>query len=287
MSDNHHCQWKIALTATPHQHHGVPLLLCGDLPGAFRHAAEEGCQAVEIHLGRADELDANALKQLIADSGLSVPTLGTGLAASDGLSFASPHRVVRARTVERVNGHTELAAEIGSAVTIGILSGKLGQCNAEEFLRRRSLALDCLDQVCEFARRRGVVILLEPLNRYECDYINTLADGMRVIEEIGAPNLRLLADTFHMNIEEIDLRASLIAAGSHIAHVHLADTNRQVPGHGHMDLAGILDALSTIHYEDYLSLEVLPLPDAETAIRDAIRVLRTSEARVPPQSSRA
>lgn len=273
MSDNYQCQWKIALTASPDQCHGAPLLLCGDLLGAFRHAAKQGCQAVEIHLRRADELDAKALKQLVTDSGLAVPTLGTGMAAADGLSFASAHRDVRAGTVERVRGHIELAAEIGSAVTIGFLNGKLGQCPGEEFLSRRSWALDCLDQVCDIARRRGVVILLEPLNRYECDYINTLADGMRIIEEIGASNLRLLADTFHMNIEEIDLRASLVAAGSQVAHVHLADTNRQVPGHGHMDLVGILDALSKIHYKGYLSLEVLPLPDAGTAIRDAIRSL--------------
>ena len=224
---------RIAITATPSSPGPGPLLLWGDLDGAFRQAAELGCQGVEIHFRSAEDLNLQAVKQLMADYRLGVPTLGTGMAAGDGLSFSDPRPEIRARTVERVRGHIEFAAEVGSAVTIGILSGKLGSRAASERLRRRAQALECLAEVCELARRAGVIILLEPLNRYECDYINTLDDFAKVAAEIGAANLRLLADTFHMNIEEVDLAASLKAARSVLGHVHLADTNRQAPGHGH------------------------------------------------------
>ena len=123
--------------------------------------------------------------------------------------------------------------------------------------------------MCGAAARSCVTVLLEPLNRYECDYLNRLEDGAAIAAEIGAPNLKLLADTFHMNIEEPDIAASLRAAGSLVGHVHLADSNREAPGHGHLDIAGVLDALHGIGYQGYLSLEVLPVPAPCRAIRDA------------------
>jgi sugar phosphate isomerase/epimerase len=268
----------IAITATPSPPGPGPLLLWGDLAGAFRKAAELGCQGVEIHCRCAEDLDLRAVKRLITDYGLGVPTLGTGMAAVDGLSLCDPRPEIRAQTVERVHGHIEVAAEIGSAVTIGILSGKLGGGATAGRLCRRAQALECLAEVCGWARRSGVTVLLEPLNRYECDYINTLADAVKVAAEIDAPNLQLLADTFHMNIEEVDLAASLKAAGSLIGHVHLADTNRQALGHGHLDAVGVLSALAQIGYQGYLAFEVFPLPDARTAICDGLAAVRAAAA---------
>jgi sugar phosphate isomerase/epimerase len=207
------------------------------------------------------------------------------MAAADGLSLSHPHPDVRARTVKRVRGHIELAAEIGSAVTVGVLSGKLGDCGAEERRTRRTWALESLMELCRLARWVGVTVLLEPLNRYECDYINRLSDVTAIAAEIGAPNLKLLADTFHMNIEEVDLAASLKAAGPILGHVHLADTNRQAPGHGHLDIAAVLAALNEIGYQGYLSFEVFPLPDARTAIRDGIAAVRAAAPGVPQEGN--
>ena len=256
---------RIAITAAPGQPRPAPLLLFGDIADAFRQAAEFGCQGVEIHMRQAEDVDVKLVKRLMADYGLAVPTLGTGMAAGDGLSLSHADAAVRARTVERVRGHIDFAAETGAAVTIGSLSGRLGERRDQ-----RSRALESLAEVCGLAMRAGVTVLLEPLNRYECDYLNTLADGMQAAAEIGAPNLKLLADTFHMNIEEADIRASLKAAGSLVGHVHLADTNRQAPGHGHLDVAAVLKTLDEIGYQGYLSFEVLPLPTAGQAIRDGM-----------------
>lgn len=267
---------KIAITATPAQPRQAPLLLLGDIPGAFREAAALGCQGVEIHMCQAADLDVKLIKKLAADYGMEIPTLGTGMAAGDGLSFTSPDAGVRASTVERVRGHIDFAAEVGSAVTIGILSGRLGTLEVEDRRYTRSRALECLWAVCDFAARAGVTVLLEPLNRYECDYINTLADGARIAEEIGATNLRLLADTFHMNIEEADIPASLKAAGALVGHVHLADTNRQAPGHGHLDVAAVLGALDAIGYRGFLSFEVLALPNPLDAIRDGVAAVHAA-----------
>jgi sugar phosphate isomerase/epimerase len=267
---------RIAITAAPGQPRPAPLLLFGDVADAFRQAAGFGCQGVEIHMRQAEDVDVRLVKRLMSDYGLGVPTLGTGMAAGDGLSLSHADAEVRARTVERVRGHIDFAAQVGSAVTIGSLSGRLGACEAEARRERRSRALESLTEVCVLAMRVGVTVLLEPLNRYECDYLNTLADGMQAASEIGAQNLKLLADTFHMNIEEADMPASLKAAGSRVGHVHLADTNRQAPGHGHLDVTAILRTLDEIGYQGYLSFELLPLPTPGQAIRDGMEAIHAA-----------
>jgi 5-keto-L-gluconate epimerase len=268
---------KIAVTATPSQPRLAPFLSCGDIAAAFRQAAALGCQGVEIHLRRVEDLDARTVRWLSACYGLEVPTVGTGIAAAvDGLTFSDRRAEVRAAALERVREHIGFAAEVGAAIIIGSLSGRLGDCEDGERRERRRRAIECLARVCALAAQAGVTVLLEPLNRYECDYINTLAGGVEMAAETGAPNLMLLADTFHMNIEEADMAASLKAAGSRVGHVHLADTNRQAPGRGHLDLAGVLDALASTGYRGYLSFETLPLPNADEAIRGGIRAVRAA-----------
>lgn len=260
---------KIAITATPVPPRQAPLLLYGDLAAAFRQAAELGCQGVEIHMRQAEDVDLPLVKRLAREYGLGIPTLGTGMAAGDGLSLSHAEPEVRARTIERVRGHIEFAAEVGSAVTIGSLSGKSGD---------RRLLLESLARLCALGAPHGVTVLLEPLNRYECDFINRLADVAAIAAEVGAPNLRLLADTFHMNIEEPDIAQSLKAARQILGHVHLADSNREAPGHGHLDIPAVLAALVEIGYRGYLSFEVFPVPDARTAIRDGVRAVEAAAA---------
>ncbi|MCS7316204.1 MAG: sugar phosphate isomerase/epimerase family protein [Bryobacterales bacterium] len=263
----------LALTATPVEVRSVPVLLRGDLAGAFRLAAESGCRGVEIHLRDAADVPAQAIRRLISEFRLAVPTLGTGMAATlDRLTLADPDPAVRAATLERLRGHLRLAAEIRSAITIGSVSGRLGP---DESARpeRRARALEALAQLCREAERLGVTVLLEPLNRYECDYLNTLADALAVVAEIQSPNLLLLADTFHMNIEETDMTAALVAAMPRLGHVHLADSNRQAPGRGHLDFAPLLDELVRSGYRGFLSFEVFPVPDPVTALRQGAQTV--------------
>ncbi|MGB9606891.1 MAG: TIM barrel protein, partial [Bryobacteraceae bacterium] len=243
--------FPLALTATPAEVRSAPILLRGDLAGAFRIAAELGCAGLEIHIRHAADAQAGQLRRLMAEYGLAVPTLGTGMAATlDDLTLSHPDAATRRRALERLRGHVDLAAEIGSAVTIGSVSGRLG---ADETARgqRRVAALEALAELCHYAAGRGVTVLLEPLNRYECDYLNTLADAFAVAEHIAAPNLRVLADTFHMNIEESDMAAALAAVAPRLGHVHLADSNRQAPGRGHLDFGPVLAMLARLGYRGF------------------------------------
>lgn len=271
---------KLALTATPSEAPSAPILLRGKPADVFKLAAELGYDGVELHLRYPKDVDAVTVRRLMNDYGLGVPTLGTGMAAAvDGLTFSNPDPAIRRQAVERVKEHINLAAFLGSAVTIGLLSGRLGS-DAAQRPALREAALACLDECCRTAAGVGVTMLVEPLNRYECDYLNKVKDALEVIAQIGAPNLKLLADTFHMNIEEVDIAASLRQAGPNLGHVHLADSNRQAPGHGHLDIQSVLETLQQINYRGYLSFEVLPLPNARRATEDAIRTVKGALHRI-------
>jgi sugar phosphate isomerase/epimerase len=151
--------------------------------------------------------------------------------------------------------------------------GRVGD-DPKERTTRHSAALDCLEACCKAATKEGVTLLVEPLNRYESDYLNTVQDALDIMKQVESPNLKLLADTFHMNIEEVDIAASLRKAGSKLGLIHLADSNRQAPGYGHLDFRGVIKTLQDIHYQGYLSFEVLPVPDPEKAAEQAIRYVK-------------
>ncbi len=120
----------------------------------------------------------------------------------------------------------------------------------------------------------GVRLALEPINRYETTLINTVDEGLDLIDRVGADNFGLLLDTFHMNIEEPSIEESIRRAGDRVFHFHVADSNRWYPGAGHLNFRSILSALAEIGYEGFVSGEFLPRPDAETAAREAIVFLR-------------
>jgi len=134
-----------------------------------------------------------------------------------------------------------------------------------------------------YAAQRGVELVLEPINRYETNFLNTVAETLAFLDEVAAPNVGLLFDTFHANIEEPSLAGSLRAAGQHLKHVHTADSNRWAPGSGHLDFAAVVATLRQSGYDGWLSAEILPLPgSAEQAAAQAIAHLRPLVRPTPP-----
>jgi 5-keto-L-gluconate epimerase len=131
-----------------------------------------------------------------------------------------------------------------------------------------------LAEGCAAAEKAGVRIALEPINRYETPFVNTAQEGVNLIRRVGAANLGLLLDTFHMNIEEPSIESSIRTTAGSIFHFHVADSNRWHPGAGHLDFASILAALTSTGYAGFVSGEFLPRPDAQTAAERAMGFLR-------------
>ena len=270
---------KLSLTATPNPGRFAPILLRVQPAEAFALAAELGYDGVELHLRRPGDIDRVAVKKLATDYGLGIPMIGTGMALEEGLTFCDSDPDVRRRAVMRIREHIELATFLGSRPVIGGIKGTLGNDPRMRSIRR-AFILDCIQQCADAAAAAGVDLLVEAINRYETDLSNTVDEALDLLREIGSPSLKLLVDTFHMNIEEVDIAASVRRAGSAIGHVHLVDSNRQVPGHGHLDLLGVLQALQDTRYQGYLSLECLPLPTPRQAAEDGIRTLKPLLARL-------
>ncbi|MGM0878207.1 MAG: TIM barrel protein [Bacillota bacterium] len=127
----------------------------------------------------------------------------------------------------------------------------------------RSVLLDSLCQLQKVAEQTGTVIYLEPLNRYEDHMINTISNAVSLIKAGSFANVKVIADFFHMNIEEANIEESLKQYKEYIGHIHLADSHRYQPGHGHLDFVPGFKALREIGYEGYMAFECRVLGDNE------------------------
>lgn len=119
----------------------------------------------------------------------------------------------------------------------------------------RARLVDALRELGSYGEQAGSKIFLEPLNRYEDYLVNTLQHAVSVIEEVDSPAVAVIADTFHMSIEEARIGDAIRDAGDHIQHVQLGDSDRYEPGHGHYDWPDTLDALDAIGYNGWLAME--------------------------------
>lgn len=246
----------------------------GGWDAGIRTAAALGYDGVELAIRDPAQVDAQRLRETLDDAGLTVPAIGTGQAyLKDGLSLTSDDAGVRLRALERVAIHLRLAAHLRAAVIIGLIRGRL----AGDRERTDRRLLDALQQLLPAADRLGVRVLIEPINRYETDYLVTVDETLALIEQAKSPQLGVLADLFHMNIEEVSIEQALRRAGSRLGHVHAADSNRHAPGWGHLDFPRIVAVLRDIGYRGYLSAEILPRPDPVSAARQVVEYLRALE----------
>jgi sugar phosphate isomerase/epimerase len=138
----------------------------------------------------------------------------------------------------------------------------------------REVLLEGLAELGAHAERAGAVLLFEPLNRYEDHMVNTVASAADLVRETGSPSVRILADTYHMNIEEDDPCAALRAAGDLLGAVHVSDSNRHQPGTGHVPFDAIVRTLRGIGFDGVLSVECRLRGEPEQAVRDCGRFLR-------------
>ncbi|MCA9168263.1 MAG: sugar phosphate isomerase/epimerase [Planctomycetales bacterium] len=260
---------------------GGPFVFWDDLIASIRQAEEMGFDAIEIFPPSPDAIDHQQLRGALAASNLQLAALGTGAGwVRHQLTLTSADSAVREQAIAFVRSIINAAAEFGAPAIIGSMQGRATpEVPAQQARDHLRSALDVLGQA---ASERGVPLLYEPLNRYETNLCNTLADGVVLLESLQTDNVRLLADLFHMNIEERDIAAAFRQAGRHVGHVHFVDSNRRAAGLGHMTYGPIVRSLVDIGYQGYLSAEALPLPSSHEAALQTIRAIHywTAAARV-------
>lgn len=246
----------------------------GDLDQSCARIAALGYDGVELMVRNPKDLEPVAISRTIREYGLTVPEVGTGpFYAEDRLALTDPDPAARKAARERIRDAIDFAAHFGAQIHLGRSRGYLPE--DEGRVREASgWVRDGLLEVAEYGQHKGVRVLLEPLCHFEANTLLTVLETVEFLRSLNHPNLGILADTFHMNIEERCLPASLMAAREYLAHVHFADSNRWYPGAGHINFREALEALRLIGYDRFITIEVKQEPDPETAARRAAGTVR-------------
>jgi sugar phosphate isomerase/epimerase len=253
-------------------------LLPGDsLEAKFETAQSWGFSAIELR-GRGDGQFMSRLPELrrAAAHGVVMPSV-----CVDMLHFVGDFDAGRrSDALEQMQQQLTVMGEIGGTLAMTPASYGMFSLRLPPFQSPRAPAedeqvlVDAFGTLAEHAAKVGVKIVLEPLNRYEDHMVNTLQRGAELVRLVDMESFGLAADTYHMNIEEVDSPASLIAVADHLAHVQLSDSNRLEPGAGHIDWSAILATLDAIGFQQPLAYECRLSGPADLVLPQSTAFLR-------------
>lgn len=252
----------------------------GNLPSKLRLLEELGVEGIELSSSGLPERIPEIRREL-ASSPVKVCAICPG--AHDVL--LATEREERVRRVEGLKALVRAAGELGAVGVIVVpvfgrpvfpdLRPWLSDLELEQKYFLHVLA----EEILPLAEREGVAVLLEPLNRYETHLLNRLEQAVEYCKSLGSTSAKVMADFFHMSIEEASVEAAIENARGFIGHVHLADSNRRLPGEGHTDFTSWFKSLRRIGYSQYLSLECAR-GDEEAFRRSILYLRRALEASV-------
>ena len=267
--------FETSMAISPSPAEFAPLLFAGAWEEAIAAALELGYDAIEVSVRDPSDPAVIACDRGLRSHDLRLSAIATGQSFySDGWSLATSDDKVRADLDDRMLRMVDLAAPWGALVVIGGVRGVLEGSDRDRRDQYRR-AVDSVRRYAAYAEPLGVSLAIEPINRYETNYLNTVEEALDFANDVGAPNVGVIADTFHMNIEESDLSDALRLAGDRLLHTQFVDSNRLAAGLGHIDFAALAHVLHEIEFAGCLSTESLPLPDSPSAARQAIEVFRT------------
>lgn len=266
---------KVSITVAKDVSENFPVVLRGEnILDSLRKAKEYGYNSIELHREDIELREFLDISKIIEKENIQISTLGTGLAyVKEGLSFSSKDDSIRKEAVKRVWKFIDIASFWGSKVIIGSIRGKIWDLTEKDLYAK--LIIDAFKKILDKAEENKVTVLLEPLNRYETNFINNVEEGLRFIKNLSSEYLKLHLDTFHMNIEEDSIKESIKKAVGFVGHFHFADNQRKYPGSGHINFEEIKEAIVEIGYNEYIGIECLPLPNSEIAAKESLKFLKS------------
>jgi len=212
-----------------------------------------GFDGVEIPIFGGEDAHYQKLRKKLDELQLKTSTVTV---ATPEASAISPDPKSRRAAAERLKTIVRHSAILGADILCGPFHQALGVFSGtgpteEEFKR----ATDVHREVADEAKRQGVCLALEFLNRFECYFLNTTAAAATYVRRVNHPNLKTMFDTFHANIEEEDLPRAFSENVAEIAHVHVSNNDRGVPGRGHIDFPAVFRAIKKSGYNGWLTIE--------------------------------
>ncbi|MDD5370635.1 MAG: sugar phosphate isomerase/epimerase [Anaerolineaceae bacterium] len=246
----------------------------GNLEEKLGKAAALGADGVELITTHPAQIDTVSLQERLTYHQLKPAAIASGgMAFAAGLTLLHADESISRVAQQRLDELIQLAGAIGAPViTIGSFRGRT---NFVGVGARERLA-GILREAGQQAGLHGVRLALEPLNRYETDFLFTVEETLVFLKEIDNPAVGVLVDTYQANIEEASRTGPFLQAiqAGKLFHVHIADNNRLPPGCGMIDFAAIVESLNAARYTGFLSAELLPHPDADTSARETLTFMR-------------
>jgi len=212
-----------------------------------------GFEGVEIPLMELDVIDAEKTKKELERHG--VTALGS-MGLPQNLDITSSDAATRERGVEHMKRSIEVISELGGDSINGVVYTAWGKITGKPRTEEEwKYSVDSLKKICQYAKKYGITLGIEPVNRFETYFINTAADAMKLAKDVGEPNIKVHLDTFHMNIEEKNFYQPIKDTGSMLWHMHCCENDRSIAGTGHVDWDGVFRALSEINYNRWIVVE--------------------------------
>lgn len=255
------------------QARGGPFIFWDRLDESAHLAAKLGFDAIELFAPGPEAVSQELMRRILSETQLKLAAVGTGAGwLIHKLTLTHPEEARRKQAVAFIKSMIDLGSPHRAPAIIGSMQGRWGDGVSRE--QAWSWLRSGLDELGNYAHQRNVPLLYEPINRYETNLCNTIELGVDLLSSLQTNNVRLLADLFHMNLEEVDVAAALRAGGPAIGHVHFADSNRRPIGCGHLEMRPVMAALREICYSGYLSAEALPWPNSYAAADQTIKSFR-------------
>ncbi len=220
----------------------------GDTLELIDKVAEAGFDLIEICIEDPAGIDTDAIGARLAQAGIDATVCG---AFGPDRDVSSDDPQIRAMGLAYIKTCTDIATALGANMVAGPMYSSVGKTeivSREKRAQQWDWAAEALGDAGTYAAQRGVRLAIEPLNRFETDLINTVAQGLDLVSRIDCPNVGLLLDTFHMNIEEQSIPDAIRLAGDKLFHFHACASDRGVPGRDHLPWSEIAAALGDASY---------------------------------------
>ena len=247
---------------------GIPdLVFDGDLETQVFKIQELGYEGIELTISRPWAFDIAWLRDLLQQTSLVVCNTGTGAVVDEGVFLTSPTAQERKLCQGFLKHYVRFAASIGGSLSIGCVRGMAGESPGSTREKHQWLVAG-IRELAKFSQGEyGVNLNIEPMSKEYTSTIQTVAEGLELLDEVSVPGTGLLLDTYNQYMEEENVVESILSAVGNISHAHISDSDRLPPGMGEADLPAYLNALHQAGYDGFLTLEVQPLPDPITCAR--------------------
>ncbi len=265
---------KFGITVSTYQTQFGPIIFRdGDLKQNIADIKALGYEGVDLFVDRRTDDELKQFKAMFEDGGVKINTYLAIFLAEMGVKLSEVDTKKRMRDVDLFMKQIDKARLIGAnSIALGFIRGGIGENDSYADCEKR--LADSLNIVGKHAKENGIVIGIEPINRYELNFLNSVTETVEFVKRYGFECVGILMDTFHMNIEDVSFRESILSAKGLISNVHAPSSHRQATGSGHLDYDEIIGTLMEIGYTGYLTLEAFAKPDANTCAKRSIDFLR-------------